>query len=128
MAAATHQIARIFALLESINFGMIRDEFESASSWTKIAAGEDALGVAVDITRKFVPPWAITVSDLLVLTAILKALGEAAVDVASPDLSSSLPDCSRTTEESDFGPEQTEHMPLTSSAYEPLNRHRPRIA
>jgi len=82
MADATDKIGRIFVFLESINFAMMRDEFESASSWQKIAAGKNALEVALNITRRFVPRKAITADDREILMILLTAIAEVAVNKA----------------------------------------------
>jgi hypothetical protein len=85
MAEEIDKIARIFTLLESIDFAKVRNEFESISSWKKIAAGESAEDVAVDIVRQFVPHKAINADTLKLLTAVLQAIAEAAV-ISGPPL------------------------------------------
>ena len=77
MAITAEQITRI---LESINFSMMRDEFERASSWTKIAAGENSLDVARKIADCLVPLKAITDHDRNVLMAVLNMILDAAVN------------------------------------------------
>jgi hypothetical protein len=57
MAISTDQVARIFVMLESINFAKMRNEFESASTFEKIRAGENDLEVALKIAGQFVLPW-----------------------------------------------------------------------
>ena len=52
MATTANKITRIFVLLESIDFAKIRDEFERASIWKKIDAGENALEVAFNVARR----------------------------------------------------------------------------
>jgi hypothetical protein len=80
MAITAAQITRILVLLESVNFSMMRDQFESASSWSKIAAGENALDVARKIADRLVPLKAITDDDRNVLMAVLNVILYAAVN------------------------------------------------
>jgi hypothetical protein len=80
MATTANQITRIFVLLESIDFAKILDEFERASTWKKIAAGENALEVAFNAARRFLPHTAITAEDLEIMNALLTATAKSAVD------------------------------------------------
>jgi len=74
IANTTDRIAHVFITLESINFAKIRDEFECAATWAKIAAGEDALEVALKITGQFAPPVAIAEKDLEILIPVLNVI------------------------------------------------------
>jgi len=74
VAPAEEQVARVFTFLESISFAKIRDEFESGATARRIAAGEDTLSVALEITSRSVPSVAILPKDLDFLTPILKTL------------------------------------------------------
>jgi hypothetical protein len=71
MAISTDQVTRIFVMLESINFAKMRNEFESAATFEKIAAGENALDVALKIVGQFVPPIEIAPNDLEILMPVL---------------------------------------------------------
>jgi hypothetical protein len=76
-------------MLESINFAKIRNEFERADTWAKIAAGEDALELALKITGQFAPPVAIAEKDLEILIPVLNVIAQVAVNGA-PSLISLL--------------------------------------
>ncbi len=82
MAITTDEIARVFVMLESINFAMMRNEFESASTFKEIMAGEDALEVALKIVSQLVPPMAITANDLNILMPILNVIAQVAINGA----------------------------------------------
>lgn len=76
------KIARIFVLLESIDFSKMRDEFESAAAYEKIAAGGDALDVALDIVRKYGPTNVIDADVFELLLPVLYMIARVAVDEA----------------------------------------------
>jgi hypothetical protein len=76
----TNEIARVLAMLESINFAKMRNAFESNSTWEKIAAGEDALEAALKIVAQFVPPMTIAASDLEILNPVLHVVAQVAVN------------------------------------------------
>jgi hypothetical protein len=81
-AITEDQIARIFVILQSIDFAKMRDEFESASVCKKIAAGENALEVALNIASRHGSPKAITANDLEILMPVLNVIAQAAVNGA----------------------------------------------
>jgi hypothetical protein len=121
MAIATDQVARIFVLLESINFAMMRDEFESASAWKKVAAGENTLEVALNITRRFVPLMAISADDLKVLTAVLNTIVEVAGNSTPSAICTPrpLPHLPAIAPDDDFGPAEAVPALQLSLAKEP---------
>src|SRR5262245_60386188 len=82
MAITTDRIARVLIMLASINFAKMRDEFESAPTREKIAAGEDALEAALKIAAKLVPPMATAANDLEILIPVLNAVAQVAVNGA----------------------------------------------
>lgn len=116
MAEEIDRIARLFMLLESIDFAQMRNEFESVSSWKKIATGESAGEVAVAIIRQFVPHKTIDADSLKLLSELLQAIAEVAVNGISPRA------CRReqafhlpvTRAENDFGSDQPRAGQLTA--------------
>jgi hypothetical protein len=91
MAITTNRIARVFVMLESINFAKIRDEFASASTSEEMLAGENALEAALKILGQFVPPMVIAEDDLEILIPVLNVLAQVAVNGAPAVIPSSQP-------------------------------------
>jgi hypothetical protein len=108
MATTANQITRIFVLLESIDFAKMRDEFERASTWNKIAAGENALEVAVNVARRFLPHTAITAEDLEIMNALLTAIAKSAVDTIPSAIccAQPVPNASAIATDNDLGLEE----------------------
>lgn len=78
MGISIDQVMRIFIMLECINFAKMRNEFESAATFEKIAAGENALDVALKIVSQFVPPIEIAPNDLEILMPVLGVIAQVA--------------------------------------------------
>jgi hypothetical protein len=80
MTDLSDRITRVFVVLESIGFAKMRNDFESASTWQKITAGEDPMEAALKIAAQFVPSMAIAVNDLEILTPLLNIVAQVAVN------------------------------------------------
>jgi len=91
MAVTTDGIARVFGMLESINFAKMRDEFASASASEKMLAGENALEAALKILAQFVPPMGIAEDDLEILIPVLNVVAQVAVNGAPSLIPRSMP-------------------------------------